>query len=283
LPNLTWLKRDGTADNAGQVYSRDTARVICDILSDRRARSGGFGFADMLSPPYPAIFKTGTSNQFQDIVALGATMRYTAGVWMGNFSGETVVGKTGSSLPAEIVRSTLDMLTELGAAPASFPLPEGYAKEPVCALSGMTPTDACPAVTSEFVPRGMKLLPCNWHYRSGERVLTQYPAEYQRWVSGKNTDIVLFGDTGNAESRLRFLYPADGAVFVYDPAIPLEAQQFSVDCIGGNENHAALFCNGIFIGESERPFSWTVPVMQAQMTLSVVCGDARAEIAVTMK
>ena len=41
----------------------------------------------------PSIFKTGTSNQFQNIIALGSTTSYTVAVWMGNFEGETVIGE----------------------------------------------------------------------------------------------------------------------------------------------------------------------------------------------
>jgi penicillin-binding protein 1C len=295
LPQLTYtLRQNGDpAERAAQPYTADTARIICDMLSDRRARAGGFGFADSLSPPYPAIFKTGTSNQFQDIVALGATRCYTAGVWMGNFSGETVVGKTGSSIPAEIVRAALDMLTQRdsGRPPQAFPLPDIWVKADICALSGMAPSSACPAVTGEFIPRSAAAgrPVCTWHYVDGGKAGVRYPAEYQRWLSGKNTPVTLFWqpaaqggvtDSPGSANPLRFLYPADGAVFVYDPAIPSEIQRFSVDCIGGNENRATLLGNGVPLGESERPFSWTVPLARSPLTLTVVCGNERVEIRV---
>jgi hypothetical protein len=141
----------------------------------------------------------------------------------------------------------------------------------------------------------MKLALCNWHYRAGARVLVQYPAEYQRWISGKNTDVALFWDASHGATpqvredsaapanSLRFLYPADGAMFVYDPSIPREIQQFSVDCIGGSGDRAALYCNSILVGETGRPFSWTVPVIRSSMTLAVVCGNERAEIRVEVQ
>ena len=99
--------RDGKDFNNRQIYHSDTARIICSILSDKAARALGFGYSQTFQTDYPAIFKTGTSNQYQDIVALGATKQYTVGVWMGNFSGQTVVGKTGSSLPAWVAKNFL--------------------------------------------------------------------------------------------------------------------------------------------------------------------------------
>ena len=50
-----------------QIYSPDTARLICSILSDKGARSLGFGYTQTFQTDYPSIFKTGTSNQYQDI------------------------------------------------------------------------------------------------------------------------------------------------------------------------------------------------------------------------
>ena len=68
------------------------------------------------------FLKTGTADQFQNIWALAATPDYTIGVWMGNFSGETVIGETGSALPA---RLAMEILGELGSAKESFPSPDG--------------------------------------------------------------------------------------------------------------------------------------------------------------
>ncbi|MDR3139688.1 MAG: transglycosylase domain-containing protein, partial [Treponema sp.] len=90
---LSWERRPRDsalpAASARPVMSPDTARIICSFLSDRNARVLAFGSGRNFSTPFPAIFKTGTANQYQNILALGATPRYTAAVWMGNFTGET--------------------------------------------------------------------------------------------------------------------------------------------------------------------------------------------------
>ena len=62
------------------VYSKDSARLICSILSDPSSRATGFGYATVFQTPFPSIFKTGTANQYQNITALAATPLYTVGV-----------------------------------------------------------------------------------------------------------------------------------------------------------------------------------------------------------
>ncbi len=290
IPSVTYLKAGavsaepaGSADFSASaaVYEPDTAALICDILSDRRARALGFGFAEVFSTPYPAIFKTGTSNQFQNIIALGSTARYTAGVWMGNFTGETVVRETGSSVPAAVVRGVLDVLSERNPeTAATFAAPRNYRKLPVCAVSGMAPGPDCPAVTDEYVAlaAAANRPVCSWHYRQNGRVHVRYPQEYQRWLSGRNTAGAL-ADTGEG----RILYPADGAVFVFDPSIPSAAQKIKVDCTGAGAR-AELFVNGVSAGTSERPFSWFVPLLPGEMRLTVRFADGRnAAIRISVK
>ena len=69
-----------TTDSSGSsdsqrttVYDINTARIIADILSDKEGRALGFGYSQMFATDFPAIFKTGTANQYQTITAVGAT------------------------------------------------------------------------------------------------------------------------------------------------------------------------------------------------------------------
>ena len=261
----------GEAENEDKteirVYSKDTAAIICDMLSDRNARSLGFGFAKVFDSPYPSIFKTGTSNQFQNIVALGSTKRYTAGVWMGNVTGETVIGETGSSIPAGVVRYILDSLEkQSGASKAQmeFDKPEKFTKRKVCALSGMAPTEYCTAVAEEFVLAGTQLEPCSYHVFRNGRIEINYPNEYQRWFGGKNMNGSL--SYGGA---FEFVYPQDNAVFIYDSSLR-EMQNLKIDVAGGTGNTAALYIDGVLFGVSERPFSWYIPVEQGRHGLEAV-------------
>lgn len=141
-----------------QVFSADTARLICSILSDSAARAKGFGFSSPLNTPLPSIFKTGTANQFQSLIALASSSAFTVGIWMGNFAGNTVIGKTGSSAPASIARNLLVQLHSqpfadgLTVPAKSFAEPEHWRRESVCVLSGMPAGPACHNTVQEYLP-----------------------------------------------------------------------------------------------------------------------------------
>jgi penicillin-binding protein 1C len=118
LPALRWIVPVDSSDSGEQLLPGDTdtatigspvmaastAGNIRSILSDELARVPGFGTASLLDTSFEAMFKTGTSSQFNNIWALGSTGELTAAVWMGNFGGETVIGAPGSSLPAAAVQ-----------------------------------------------------------------------------------------------------------------------------------------------------------------------------------
>lgn len=278
-----------TENKPPRAFSSDTARIICDFLSDKSARSLGFGTNNVFVTEYPSMFKTGTSNQFQDIVAVGLTPAYTVGCWMGNFSGETVIQKTGSTIPALIVRSTLDSLMETttisGTLPEKFKEPQHYTKQNVCALSIMIPTEACTSQVEEFLPRGRaseQLQNCNWHYIAENKIRVRYPPEYQRWfstqrnISGTLEASEHFGETENnnatnreGETRLNFISPLNNSVFIYDPSIESNSQQIRVDCIGGSGDSASLYLNGTLLKEQTRPYIWYVPILPGTHQLEV--------------
>jgi penicillin-binding protein 1C len=260
--------RDGLLPGGQRVYKADTTRIICDFLSDKNARSLGFGFAQVFDTPYPAIFKTGTSNQFQDIVALGAVSGYTAGVWLGNFGGETVIRKTGSSIPAGIVRRILDYLVERDgpAAAQAFRQPVLWKKHRICALSGMAAGPDCPAVTLEY--RAEDAPACTWHYRTGGRTVVRYPSRYQHYASGSNMAPVF--EQGGI-SPLAILYPTDGASFVYDRTIPSHIQMLTVEAYGGRTDTAELSIDGKNRGRAHGRFAWSVPLERGTHTITVRC------------
>ncbi|MDR0465168.1 MAG: transglycosylase domain-containing protein, partial [Treponema sp.] len=176
---LTWEAQEGIKAQEKRIYSSDTARLICSFLSDSSARVLAFAAGRNFMTTFPAIFKTGTANQYQNIVALGATVKYTAGVWMGNFTGETVLDKTGSSIPAAIVRDTLSALHRANTFTQSmdFKIPQDWQVRRICAVSGMNPTDACLSVINEYIHIHENKSDCTWHQIINGRIETIYPAE----------------------------------------------------------------------------------------------------------
>jgi penicillin-binding protein 1C len=277
---LTWeLQTAGKQADESQerIFSADTSRIICSFLSDSNARVLAFGFARNFKTSFPAIFKTGTANQYQSIVALGATQKYTVGIWMGNFTGETVIGKTGSSIPAAIVHDTLVLLEEKrGMYIPDFPAPEHWQLKRVCALSGMMPTDACLSVINEYVQSGDESMFCTWHQIVNGRSVTVFPAEYQSWFAGAQRQ----GAIDYASRPLEIVTPRSGFVYLTNPGIGMD--DIPVEIIGGENDESLVNHNGNVI-RVKRPFAFYLPRMTGLNTLSVQNGNEEQTVVFTVE
>ena len=274
--------RDGCDFSGRQIYEKDTARIMESILSDKASRALGFGYSQTFETKYPSIFKTGTSNQYQNIIALGATRNYTIGVWMGNFSGETVVGKTGSSLPAWIARNVLDLLED--GKPVTqeqqFPEPEHWVKRKVCSLSGMLAGPNCNATIYEYFPEDyvQKATHCTWHIKNGQKVQTVYPPEYQQWARTTKQDIQIKYEA----SPLYIQTPKNNSVFYYSQ-LHKEKQAVSVEVFGGAQDTLDIYYDDKFFTTASRPFVFQLPVEKGNHKCTVVCGDERQTIEFVIK
>jgi len=286
VPAFAVFVRDGKSFEGKQVYEEDTARLICSILSDKAARSLGFGYSQTFETKYPAIFKTGTSNQYQNIIALGATKDYTIGVWMGNFNGQTVIGKTGSSLPAWVARKVLDYLYEKNPLSAQelkdleFPEPQNWTKEKICSLSGMKAGPDCPATVYEYCRNGSldQMQSCSWHKEKDGSLQTLYPPEYQQWARTTKPDVHINYNT----APLSIQTPKNKALFYYSQ-LHKEKQAVWVEVFGGAENTLEVYYDNKKYQMVERPFVFSLPVERGQHTCRVVCGDEACEISFTVK
>ncbi len=268
LPLHALADTGGIAPEPSRVYDENTARLICDMLSDAEARAMGFGFSPTFRTPFSAMFKTGTANQYQNITALAASPHYTVGVWMGNFSGETVIGKTGSSIPAKIAR---DLLVQVqGRSGRDFPKPAQFRKERICALSGMHATARCPDTVSEYVAAGLSPADCSWHTAGG----TAYPAEYAPWFRIKNRS----GEVDEAGKKLLITSPRSGSLFYYDDSIPPSRQKLLVEASGGTDEKAVFLLDGSLLVETVRPFTAQVPIVRGKHHVTVQCGGESASI-----
>lgn len=262
-----------------QIYEKDVARIICSILSDKNARALGFGYNQTFQTEYDSIFKTGTSNQYQNIIALGSTKDWTIGIWMGNFSGETVIGKTGSSLPAATAKKILDNLTiqkykDFSKAP-SFDEPENWTKKDICSLSGMIATKNCNATIKEYIENGTKSELCSWHKAEGTYVL---PSEYQQWAEISRYSGKISYSSANLEIRT----PQNNAIFYFDNTNQ-QRQAIPFEIIGGNEDFCDIFYDNSFYKTQERPFSFSMPVEYGQHEVKIICGNMEKNISFEVK
>ncbi len=275
--------RDGKDFNDNQIYEKDAARLICSILSDSSARVLGFGYSQTFQTDYPSIFKTGTANQYQNIVALGATKNYTIGVWMGNFEGQTVVGKTGSSLPAYVAKQVLDLLEKnKNPQDLQFPEPENWKKAKICSLSGMKAGKNCPATVMEYLFAGdndddnaeNKEI-CTWHRQKNDKndgknstVEVIYPSEFQNWALLYDLDLNLNYNS----TPLTINSPKNGSIFYYS----LEntaSQAIKVDVTGGISDFLEVFYDEKPFLTTERPFSFFLPVEKGRHKVTVNCAN----------
>ena len=269
-------KDQRTENKEQRIYYADTARLICSILSDAGARVTAFGAGRNFRTSYPSIFKTGTANQYQNIVALGATEKYSVGVWMGNFTGETVLDKTGSSVPAAIVRNILNELHGVNSKTAqNFLIPENWRLRRICAVSGMDPGEACLSVINEYVHPDEYRKTCTWHQIINGRSETIYPAEYQAWFTAS----VRQGYLDYSSRPLEIVNPRDGFVYL---AAQADMNEIPVEVIGGSEEILRVTHNGENV-TIQRPFIFFLPRKTGQNVLHVQNGSEEETITFTVE
>ena len=241
-----FLQKNNYGSNNNSVMKPYTAGIIRDILTDNNSRYPGFGEENIMNTSFETMFKTGTSNQFQNIWALGATPEYTVGVWMGDFSGNTVIGRTGSSLPAAIASEMLEIIHTEG---SKFnDVPESRKME-LCSLSGLSPNSYTPSTYFEFVPIDSYLGISDWHIPDpegpGNAVLTVYPEEYSSWLTMKDR----YGTVIAGDNNPEIIYPSNNAVFYYDPTVPASDQVLKIRSSGFSGTDTVVTINNIRIGE----------------------------------
>jgi len=225
-----------------------TAGIIRDILTDNNSRYPGFGGGSIMNTNFEAMFKTGTSNQFQNIWALGSSPEYTVGIWMGDFSGNTVIGRTGSSLPAAIAAEMLEIIHTEGSVFNEVP----DSKEVrLCTLSGLIPNSYTPSTYFEYLPLNAETEISDWHRSDPDSptnaVVTVYPEEYASWLAVNNRTGLITLSNNNPQ----IIYPANNSVFFIDPAVPSFDQILKIKTIGFSGKPAVIIINGIKAGETD--------------------------------
>jgi penicillin-binding protein 1C len=285
--NFTFTIR-GQETEARQIMTPYSAWIITDILSDQASRFTGFGRASTFSTEFPSMFKTGTANQFQHIWALGASPRYTVGVWMGNFSGETVIGRTGSSIPARIAVDLLKALEQTAGSTKGFPQVTGGVREVrICSLSGMAAGPYCAGTARELLPSDKKETGglCTWHRQPGTD--PAYPPEYQAWLAERfrkgipgspgDRDLQI---PGSGSSRIRL--PVSGSVFYFDPSLPPEAQAIRVETTGFKPG-ALVYANDVLQGSVNSAGVFALPLRRGLQRIVVEDDNSVSEARIEVK
>ncbi len=126
-----------------QVLDPAHAHLIRDILSDKVARIPAFGENSVLSPPYPAGAKTGTTNDFVDNWTMGFTTEMAVGVWVGNTNNDPMINVSGVTGAGPIWRGIMDGAQAWYPA-QPFPQPPNLVfQQRICRDDGTIPSDYC--------------------------------------------------------------------------------------------------------------------------------------------
>lgn len=268
-----------------EIFLPDTARIICSILSNNSERSLGFGYSENFSTPFSSIFKTGTANQFQNITALASTPLYTIGVWLGNFNGDTVIKKTGSSIPAKIAKEIL--IGTQGNIKINFKEPINYSKKQICSLSGKAASENCPQKIYEYIldqNTDFTKDKCNWHILEDDKVKTIYPGEFQRWFyEDQSNQSHRFGNINYDSTNLEIISPRQNSIFIFDPKTSKENQQLNIEVVGGTEDFATIYYDNFYIKNITRPFNFFIPLEVGSHKVSVECGAEKVDIEYLVK
>ena len=129
---LTPLRLDpaATQAQATRIMPEDASFLVGNILSDRAARVTTFGLASNLNTRFWSAVKTGTSKDMRDNWCIGWSRRYTVGVWVGNFEGDSMHNVSGVSGAAPVWQDVIARLDQGDAVAPPAP-PDGVVAQAV--------------------------------------------------------------------------------------------------------------------------------------------------------
>ena len=293
----------GIASNAPRpsrtLVSPVTAFLVTDVLSDAEARAFIFGRGGNLEFPFPVAVKTGTSQAYHDNWTIGYTRDVTVGVWVGNFDRSPLRDSSGVTGAGPLFHAVMLAAVQRTSGDARdgepiVPVPEGLQRVTVCALSGMRATDACPNQRNEWVRAGDAALPCSWHHRSDEGLLTIYPPEFRAWEAQARLEPASPLATAaraqaatrahpEAQTALKVVSPASGSTYSVDPTLRRDFQALPLRAIAAHPTTLTWFVDGARVGatSSERALSWPLVVGSHEVEVRDDAGrSARASVLV---
>jgi penicillin-binding protein 1C len=280
------------------LVSPTTAFLVTDILSDPEARAFIFGRGGSLEFPFPVAAKTGTSQAYHDNWTIGYTRDVTVGVWVGNFDRTPLRDSSGVTGAGPLFHAVMLAAVQRAGHPglerdAIVLPPADLERAPICALSGMRATDACPNQRLEWVRKGDDPLPCSWHHLSDEGLLTIYPPEFRAWAEQArvvSTSLVVRAPRAPSLARpstphapLRVVSPASGSTYSIDPTLRRDFQALPLRAVTPVPTTLTWYVDGERIGtsSSERALSWPLAVGHHEFEVRDATGrTARASVLV---
>ena len=153
-----------------RVVAEEYAYLTTSIMNDpaNTAITYGVPGALALANGYPSAAKTGTSEPFENLRAIGETwtIGYTpelvAGTWAGNADNAPISGITSTTVSLRSWKEFMIYALDYLDLPATrFERPPGVVSREVCWPSGKLATDACPAINRYTSLYAQEVLPGN--------------------------------------------------------------------------------------------------------------------------
>jgi len=210
--------------STSSLFSRSSAFLVADILSDPEARATAFGPAASIRLPFRCAVKTGTSSDFHDNWCLGFTPEITVGVWVGNFEFNPMTGVSGITGAGPVFRRV--MARAHRDRPATwFKPPEDLARIEIDPRTGKRVDASSPPGiprTAEWCPTDrFPLAAASSDY--DDRGRARLDPTYREWFdSAPLADRSRFtlDPARLAPHPLRVLAPSPDATYFLDPELP---------------------------------------------------------------
>jgi penicillin-binding protein 1C len=205
--------RGGVGFSGKRLVSSRTAFWITDILSDPAAREYIFGSGGALDFPFPVAVKTGTSQAYRDNWTIGYTRDVTVGVWVGNFDLTALRNSSGVTGAGPIFHAV--MLAAAREHEQIVERPADLERVPVCALTGLRPSTACPEVDNEWLPSEAAVMFCA-HPRKHENGIARISRPERLIVNPPDNTTYLIDPTLRREFQALRLRASSEATFTID-------------------------------------------------------------------
>src|SRR5207253_3926952 len=144
--------KDYSKPEGRQVIDQRYAWIMDDILKDNTNPQGSFVFGPWTTIGRPAALKTGTTDNLQDVLAIGFTPQRLTAIWMGNSDNAEMHGISSALGPGVLWRDYMKTVVA-SLAPDWYARPDGIVDKVVCVNpslyggngSGLLPGPSCPA------------------------------------------------------------------------------------------------------------------------------------------
>ncbi len=147
LYGLRYLQTDERLQKK-KIFSEEACYMISDILSSNERPDLQVNFFPDSKLPNVA-WKTGTSYGKRDAWAIGYSVNYTIGVWLGNFDGKGSPFLTGAEKAVPLLIELFNAI-DYNSNKKWFDFPQHLNERPVCVESGLLPTENCKNTKFDF-------------------------------------------------------------------------------------------------------------------------------------